>query len=79
MKLKRALYLGYYLKELDRDKFNRFLNHTADLTGKSKSAIISDILKSVFTYNISVLEYFQFRFFELDENERKKWAGTGYM
>lgn len=79
MKLKRALYLGYYLKELDREKFDLFLNHTVELTGKSKSAILSDILNSVFTYNISVLEYFQFRFFELDEKERKKWAGTGYM
>jgi len=79
MKLKRALYLGYYLKELDREKFDLFLSHTVELTGKSKSAILSDILNSVFTYNISVLEYFQFRFFDLDEKERKKWAGTGYM
>ena len=79
MKLKRALYLGYYLKELDREKFDCFLKHTVEQTGRTKAEILSDILKSVFIHNISILEYFQFRFFELDEEERKEWAGTGYM
>ena len=79
MKLKRAVYLGYYLKELDRDKFDLFLNHTVKHTGRTKTDILSDLLKSVFKYNVSVLEYFQFRFFELDEEEREEWAGTGYM
>jgi hypothetical protein len=55
------------------------LNHTIKLTGKSKIAILADILKSVLVYNISVLEYFQFRFFNLSEQEREIWAGTGHM
>lgn len=79
MKLKRALYLGYYLKELDREKFDLFLKHTKKQTGRSGTELISDILRSVFKYNISVLEYFQFHFFELAEEERANWAGTGYM
>ncbi|MBN1386928.1 MAG: hypothetical protein JW965_00690 [Bacteroidales bacterium] len=40
---------------------------------------MSDLLTSIFVYNISILEYFQFRFFEKDKDERKKWAGTGYL
>jgi len=79
MKLKRTLYLGYYLKELDWNKFSHFLEYTLRVSGKSKIAILTDIVKSVFTYNISLLEYFQFRFYELDEEKRQKWAGTGYM
>lgn len=79
MKLQRALYLVYYLKQLEREKFKLFLDYTSKRAGISKSAIIRDILRSIFTYNISILEYFQFRFFELDEKERSKWAGTGYM
>lgn len=79
MKLKRALYLGYYLKELDREKFDLFLDRIIELTGKTRVTILTDILRSVFKYNISVLEYFQFRFFELNEEEKEKWAGTGYM
>jgi hypothetical protein len=79
MKLNRGVYLGYYLKQLDRPKFKRFLDYASELTGKSRTALISDVLSSVFRYNISLLEYFQFRFFELSEKERASWAGTGYM
>ena len=78
-KLKRTLYLGYYLKQLDRVKFNLFMEYAIKRTGKSGTAILSDILSSVYRYNISILEYFQFRFFELDNKERNQWAGTGYM
>ena len=28
---------------------------------------------------ISILEYFQFRFYEISSEEKRKWAGTGYM
>lgn len=79
MNIKRSVYLGYYLKQLDRDKFRLFIDYTSEETGLSKSLILKDIIRSVFLYNISILEYFQFRFFELDDNERRKWAGTGYM
>lgn len=79
MKAKRSLYLGYYLKQLDREKFKKFLNYLSNNRRLSKSAIIRDIIVSVFRYNISILEYFQFRFYELDQDERARWAGTGYM
>jgi len=79
MKLKRTLYLGYYLKQLDTETFNRFLDVVVEQTGRNKTAVLSDILSSVLRYNISILEYFQFRFFELTAEERKQWAGTGYM
>ncbi|WP_142713027.1 sugar-transfer associated ATP-grasp domain-containing protein [Fodinibius sediminis] len=77
--MNRAIYLGYYLKKLDREKFRVFLNHASKLTGKPRTAILSDVVRSVFTYNISILEYFQFGFFDLSQKEREQWAGTGYM
>ncbi|MGV3697933.1 sugar-transfer associated ATP-grasp domain-containing protein [Flavobacterium sp.] len=64
---------------MDWKKFRLFLNHAAAFTGKSKASLVSDAVQSVFKYNISLLEYFQFRFFELDAEQRKTWAGTGYM
>ncbi|MDZ7755210.1 sugar-transfer associated ATP-grasp domain-containing protein [Rhodohalobacter sp.] len=79
MKIKRVMYLGYYIKQLDNKKFNLFLNYAAQKTGKSKTALLNDLLRSVFKYNISILEYFQFRFFEKEISERERWAGTGYM
>src|SRR5699024_2921751 len=79
MNIRRVLYLGYYMKQLDRQKFVLFLNHTCSLTGKSKPAILYDVLMSVFKYNISLLEYFQFHFYNLSKQERAMWAGTGHM
>lgn len=77
--MKRILYIGYYIKQLDWKKFWLFLDFTSKETKKNKVSILIDVLISVFTYNISILEYFQFRFFEKNKNERNKWAGTGYM
>lgn len=48
-------------------------------TGRSKFRITADVLNSVFKYNISLKDYFYFRFFEKRSDERYKWAGTGYM
>lgn len=79
MKTNRFIYLGYYLKQIDWDKFNLFLKFTIQTTGRSRTAILYDVFQSVLRYNISILEYFQFRFFDLDRIERENWAGTGYM
>lgn len=79
MKMKRALYLGYYLKQLDRPRVALFLNYASKLTGKSRSVLLADVLYSVFEYNISILDYFLFHFYELSNQERKAWAGTGFM
>jgi hypothetical protein len=76
---KRILYFSYYLKELDRQKFKLFLKKVKKQTGRSTLPILADVIQCVFRYNISILEYFQFRFFELSESERKNYAGTGYM
>jgi hypothetical protein len=79
MNLNRVIYLGYYIKQLDRPKLKQFLDYTSEETEQSRASLLADMLKSVFRYNISLLEYFQFRFFELSESERRTWAGTGYM
>lgn len=76
---KKILYFSYYLKELDWQKFRLFLNKVKKQTGRSSLLIVTDIIKCVFRYNISILEYFQFHFYERSETERETWAGTGYM
>ena len=75
--MKRTLYFLYYLKQLDWHYFTKFRNHVKakfdlDISWK-------DILRDSLKYNISILEYFQFRFFEIPEAEKKNWAGTGFM
>ena len=77
--MKKILYLGYYIKQMDWEKFSLFLNYTAQQTQRNKIIILIDVMYCVFKFNISILEYFQFRFFEKTPSERNDWAGTGYM
>lgn len=76
--LTRTKYFLYYLKELDYKKFSKFLNYAIDVTKKSKLWILSDMVNSCYKYNIGIMDYFIFRFFEKENTERAKWVGTGY-
>lgn len=77
--MKRIVFFGYYLKQMDWKQLKLFLDYTSKLTNRNKLSLLMSAIQCVFVYNISILEYFQFRFFEKDANERKKWAGTGFM
>jgi len=77
--LHRLVYLGYYLKELDYEKFKYFSQYVQSITDLGKPKLFTDILTSSLTYNISLLDYFYFRFYEEGSVDRAKWAGTGFM
>jgi hypothetical protein len=77
--MKKIIYLVYYIKETPKDKFFKFLNYASNKSKKTKIALIFDIVFASWKYNISILDYFYFRFFKKNNEERKKWAGTGYM
>ena len=79
MHAKRFLYFLYYLAKIDRNKFGKFLRIAKIRSRKATFLILIDIFNSSLKYNISILDYFYFRFYELNEEERGKWAGTGYM
>ena len=77
--LKRFLYFAYYLRQTDKATLRKFLDYAANSTERSRQAIFLDAVSSTFKYNISLLDYFYFRFFELNHSERQKWAGTGFL
>lgn len=77
--MNRTLYLGYYLKQMKWDLLKKFLIYTSKETGKSKAYLFLSSVKDVYKYNISILEYFQFGFYRISEEEKKEWAGTGTM
>jgi hypothetical protein len=79
MKINRIIYFIYYIKSLDRKRFCYFINYASIRAGKSKLFLLFNAIRSVFIYNISILEYFQFRFFEKEKEEFLTWAGTGFM
>ena len=77
---RRFLYFGYYIKKLDYPKFKSQLKKAKEDSKKSTLSIYSDILKSSFKYNISILEYFYFLSHLHPEHEyRNTYAGTGFM
>ena len=75
----RFIYLFYYIKNLDRTKYRQFKKYVQNLKGWTSIEIALRVIYSVIRYNISILEYFQFRFYDLKEVDKQKWAGTGYM
>ncbi len=77
--LTRLLYLGYHLKNLDTKKLRLFTNHVTNQQDRSSVALLADMVGSSLKYNTSLLEYFQFHFYEKDARERATYAGTGYM
>lgn len=75
---KRTQYLVYYFKELDRAKFVRFFRYAKEQTKWSAIYLWWDLIVSTYKFNIGLMDYYIFRFFEKDHEEREKWAGTGY-
>lgn len=53
--------------------------YASKTSGKGNICLFADSVVSVFRYNISLMDYFYFRFYLFDNIERSKWAGTGYM
>ena len=72
-------YLAYYLKKMDWRLLTRFMNYVEDQKGWSSAKQWQYILTDSVRFNISPLEYFQFRFFDLTDDEKAQWAGTGTM
>jgi len=77
--MKRFIYLLYYIKETDFSKFSEFVKFATIKSGRSKMSIIADAFWSSLKYNISLLDYFYFKFFKISDAERAEFAGTGFM
>lgn len=77
--IKRFIYLGYYFKELDKKKFFKMFDYIVEEKNISKAKLWRNIIQSSLKYNISLQEYFLFRFYEISDKEKESFAGTGYM
>ena len=76
---KRLMYFGYYLRGMDWPLLAKFMAYVQTEQGLSKSHQWRAIFRDSLRFNISPLEYYQFRFFELTDDEKETWAGTGTM
>jgi hypothetical protein len=76
---RRLVYFGYYIRQLDWQMLDKFMRHLRAETGWSRPRQWAYIVRDSLRFNISILEYYQFRFFELPEEQKGEWAGTGTM
>lgn len=75
---KKTIYLIYYLREMNFHDFIKYLTYASEQTRRTKFNICLDTIRSVYKYNIGIMDYMIFRFFEKTHNERSNWVGTGY-
>jgi hypothetical protein len=75
----RTMYLCYYARETDREQLRRFATYVGREHSVAPATLYADVLRSVYQYNISVADYFFFRFWQRSAEDRETWAGTGYM
>ncbi|MBN2611625.1 MAG: hypothetical protein JXB00_08720 [Bacteroidales bacterium] len=77
--LKRIGYIPYYLIKTDWRKFIRFMNFAVTDGGKGRVSQMFDCIRSARYYNISPIDYYYFRFYKLNKEQRAEYAGTGFM
>lgn len=59
--------------------YRKFLQHASKESGRSHFSLLVDSLVASLEFNVSPLEYFQFRFYMLNNEIRRTYAGTGFM
>lgn len=77
--LRRYIYFCYYLRETDWKELRHYLSYLHENGGHSRLRLLLDAFYSTFRYNIAIIDYFNFRFFDLDTTGRETYAGTGFM
>lgn len=76
--IRRFLYIGYYLKQMNWRIFYKFLVHSSSITKRSRLFLSLSSISDSLRYNVGIMDYFIFRFYEKEHNEKKLWVGTGY-
>lgn len=67
------------MKRTPPGKLWRFLGHASGESRQSRVRLLADAVVSTFRFNISLLDYFYFRFYLKSSQERRLWAGTGCL
>lgn len=77
--LNRFIYLGYHILKTPRKDFYRIFHHIKKEKNISSLYLYRDILFCSLRYNISLSDYFKLRFFNIPHDQRKDYAGSGFM
>ncbi|EKB47267.1 sugar-transfer associated ATP-grasp domain-containing protein [Cecembia lonarensis] len=75
----RTVFFIQDLFRLDWKASDRFFYYTMKETGMKSTGLWMDIMTAVYMYQVSILEYYHYRFFDLDYQERDNWLGKGQI
>lgn len=75
----RLVYLAYYILKTPRKQFFKYFYYVRKKKAISSVNLYKEILVSSMKYNISLMDYFQLRFYEQTEAQKQEYAGTGFM
>ncbi|MFT4015580.1 MAG: sugar-transfer associated ATP-grasp domain-containing protein [Agriterribacter sp.] len=69
----------YYVVKTPWTLFSEYVRYVKEKKGVSAFYLYRQVIYTVFKYNASPLDYFSFRFYDLDESQREDWSCTGFM
>lgn len=75
----KLFYFLYTIKKTNYKKLNTYIQFVCNLKRTHKVVVIIDFLKDFFKYNTLFLDYFYFRFFEIDQKLKKTYIDTLFM
>lgn len=76
--MRRILYLGYFIKKSDYPRLMVYARH-AHKEGYSYLYLLFSMIYCTLKYMSGFDEFFIFRFYSKNSEERSKWACSGYM
>lgn len=77
--IKHLIYIPYYILRTPAKEIIRLIRYACNEKKTSFFNLTIDILFSSVKYNISFMDYFSFRFFSIDKNQRQEYLGSGAM
>lgn len=77
--LKRLVYIPYYIIHTSPHYLGKLFHHAKKNGHRSYTYLFLDMIYCVVKYNIAFIDYFDFRFYTLNRNERSEYMGSGAM
>lgn len=77
--LRRVVYFFYYVKKTEWRELLAILDHLEKQETRSRAVLFCDAVQSTFRYNISIEDFFYFKFYEKGHEVRSTFTGTGFM
>lgn len=77
--LRRLVYIPYYIVRTPADTLRTNIRFVKKVRKISSAHVLADMIFCSLRYNISFLDYFELKFFQLNKIDRRSYVGSGAM